>query len=118
MKFELSRQIFEKKAHLPNFIKIRLVAAELFHADRRTDMTTRTVAFRNFANAHKKKYTVKCTYALQVTGILSDKYSFDRHYRLLYTCYHIGEFFDLSLHIFTLPILQSWLPTIASVPSS
>ena len=34
-------------------MKIRPVEAELFHADRRTDMTKPIVAFRNFANAHK-----------------------------------------------------------------
>jgi hypothetical protein len=32
-------------------MKIRQVGAELFHADRLTDMTMLTVAFRNFANA-------------------------------------------------------------------
>jgi len=30
---------------------IRPVGAELFHADRRTDMTKLTVTLRNFANA-------------------------------------------------------------------
>ena len=39
-------------------MKVRPVGAELFHADRRTngrtDMTKLIVAFRNFANAHKK----------------------------------------------------------------
>jgi hypothetical protein len=41
-----------------NVKKMRLVGAELFHADRRmdgqTDMTKLTVAFRNFANAPTK----------------------------------------------------------------
>jgi len=41
-----------------DFIKIRPVGTELFHADRRTcgertDMTKLIVAFRNFANAPK-----------------------------------------------------------------
>jgi hypothetical protein len=35
-------------------MKIRLVRAELFLADVRTDMTKLIVAFRNFANALKK----------------------------------------------------------------
>ena len=35
-------------------MKLRLVGAELFHADRRTDMTKLIVAFRNFVNASKK----------------------------------------------------------------
>jgi hypothetical protein len=34
-------------------MKIRPVGAELFHVDRRTDMTKLTVVFRNFANAPK-----------------------------------------------------------------
>ena len=34
-------------------MKIRPVGAELFDADRRTDMTKLTVAFRNFAKAPK-----------------------------------------------------------------
>ena len=33
---------------------MRPVGAELFQADRRTDMTTLIVSFRNFANAPKK----------------------------------------------------------------
>ena len=37
-------------------MKIRPVGAELFHADRRTDMKKLTVAFSNFANA-PPKYT-------------------------------------------------------------
>ena len=35
-------------------MKIHKVGAELFHADRRTDMTKLTVAFRNFAIAPTK----------------------------------------------------------------
>jgi len=34
-------------------MKIRPVGAELFHADRRTDVTKLIVAFRNFVNAPK-----------------------------------------------------------------
>jgi hypothetical protein len=34
-------------------MKIRLVLAEFFHADRRTDMTKLIVAFRDFAKAPK-----------------------------------------------------------------
>jgi len=33
---------------------MRPVGASLSHGDRRTDMTKVLVAFRNFANAHKK----------------------------------------------------------------
>jgi hypothetical protein len=52
MKLEFSRQIF-KKSQTSNFIKIRPVGAELFHADRRADMTKLIVAFRNLAKAPK-----------------------------------------------------------------
>ena len=52
MKLEFSRQIFENTQIL-NFMKYRPVAAELFHADRRTDMMKLTVAFRSFAKAPK-----------------------------------------------------------------
>jgi len=36
-------------------MKLRPVGAELFHADRRTDLTKLIVASRNFANASKKE---------------------------------------------------------------
>jgi hypothetical protein len=36
-------------------MKILSVGAELFHADRRTDMTKLIIAFRNFSNEPKKK---------------------------------------------------------------
>jgi hypothetical protein len=52
-KREFSRQFFEIKTQISNLMKIRPVGKELFHADRRTDMTKLTVAFRNFANAPK-----------------------------------------------------------------
>jgi len=67
MKIEFSRQIFLKNMQMPNFIKIRRVGAELFHADgwtdgqmdRQTDMTKLIVALRNFANAPKKQVVNK-----------------------------------------------------------
>ena len=56
--------IFSKNSQTSNFMKIRPVGAELFHADRQTDMTKLIVAFRNFANAPKysnfKSYTSSC----------------------------------------------------------
>ena len=36
---------------MSNFLKIRTVGAELFHAGGQTDMTKQPLAFRNFANA-------------------------------------------------------------------
>jgi hypothetical protein len=53
MKLEHSRQTFEKKALISNFIKIRSVGDEMFHADGRTDKMKLLVAFRNFANVTK-----------------------------------------------------------------
>jgi hypothetical protein len=44
---------FEKSLK-SNFIKIRRVDVELFHANGQTDMTKLIVAFRNFANAPKR----------------------------------------------------------------
>jgi len=41
---------------MSNFMKIRPVGAELFHADGRTDMTKLTVAVPNIANASKKVF--------------------------------------------------------------
>ena len=40
-------------------MKIRPVAAELFHADGRTDTTKLIVAFRNFASALKNRDSEK-----------------------------------------------------------
>jgi len=39
-------------------MKIRPVAVELFHADRRTDVMKPTDAYRNFANAPKKRHGI------------------------------------------------------------
>jgi hypothetical protein len=40
---------FSKNIHIRNFMKILPVGPELFHADRRADMTKLIVDFRNFA---------------------------------------------------------------------
>jgi hypothetical protein len=53
MKLEFSRHVFEKHS-ISNFMMIRPVRAELFHADRRRDMMMLIVAFLSFANAPKK----------------------------------------------------------------
>ena len=52
MKLEFSRQIFEKFSSIEK-MKTLPVEAELFHADRRTDMRKLIIAFRNFTNAPK-----------------------------------------------------------------
>jgi hypothetical protein len=46
---------FSKKTEISNFKKIRPLGAELFHADRRADMTKVTVTFRSFANSLKNE---------------------------------------------------------------
>jgi hypothetical protein len=50
-------------------MKIRQVAAELFHADVRTDMTQQTVAVRNFADAPKIRERIRF---LSTTLLLPD----------------------------------------------
>jgi len=49
--------IFSKdlRKKISNFMKIRPVEAELFHADGRTDMTMLIVSLRHFANAIHKR---------------------------------------------------------------
>ena len=42
---------FSKNHQVQNFMEIRLVGAELFHADWRIDMTNKVVAFRSFVTA-------------------------------------------------------------------
>jgi len=44
---------------IPNFLKIRPMRAELFHADGRTDLTELIVAFRNFAKVRKNGNVTK-----------------------------------------------------------
>ena len=45
----------KKSTQISNFMKIRLVGVELFHADRREDMTKLIVAFRNLRTRLKTK---------------------------------------------------------------
>jgi len=52
MKLEIFRQIFEKHSNI-NFHENPSIGAEMFHADRGTDMMELTIAFRSFANAPK-----------------------------------------------------------------
>ena len=46
--------MFSKNPQLPNFMKICPVEADLYHADRRTDMTNLLAAFHGFAKAPNK----------------------------------------------------------------
>jgi hypothetical protein len=50
MKPEFARLSFSKNTQISNFMKIRPVRAEVFHGDRRKDMTKLIIAFRNFSN--------------------------------------------------------------------
>jgi len=52
MKLVFSR-IFSKSIQISNSKKIRPVRTELFHVDRRTDMTKLIAAYRSFENAPK-----------------------------------------------------------------
>ena len=58
MKLEFSRHIFEKYSDF-KFTKNRILGAELFQANRRTerktDVANPTVAFRNFVNTAKNQ---------------------------------------------------------------
>ena len=63
MKLEFSGQFFSKNTQILIFKKILSVEAALFHADRRTDVTKLTVAFRHFANGPKNStanVNIKC----------------------------------------------------------
>ena len=54
---KLSPTDLRKNSQISYSMKIRPVAVELFHADRRRCMTKLKVAFRNFAKAPKIQYT-------------------------------------------------------------
>jgi len=45
MEVEFSQTFFRKNTQISNFMKIRPVGAEMFHADRQTDMTKLTASF-------------------------------------------------------------------------
>jgi hypothetical protein len=54
IKLEFSRGTLKNTHTISNFMKIRPVGAELFHADGQTDTTKLIVTFRNFANTPNK----------------------------------------------------------------
>jgi hypothetical protein len=47
---------FSKNAQMYSLMKILLSGAELFHANRRTNMTKQRVAFRSYVDSPKHKY--------------------------------------------------------------
>jgi hypothetical protein len=71
---------FSKKAQISSFIKIRPVAAELFHSDRQTNMTKLIVTFRNCAKAPEKNKPLMvivilklgCTHVLRCSAFTQD----------------------------------------------
>jgi len=72
MKLGFCGQIMKKKnTPISNFIKIRPVGAELFHADGQTDMTNVLAALRNFADAPKRFKNFSHTVCLHITLRLS-----------------------------------------------
>jgi hypothetical protein len=56
MELEFSGQIKKKIKYQIHIMKICPVIVELFHADRRTDVTKLIVAFRKFAKAPEKNW--------------------------------------------------------------
>jgi len=67
-----SRQIFEKFPNIKLYENVFRLKAELFHADRRTDMTKLIVSFRNFVHASKKCYACPCLSFNYCHGICSE----------------------------------------------
>jgi len=81
MTLEFSWQIV-KKTQISNFIKIRPVKAEVFHADRWADMTKLIFAFRNFANVPKHQLFIT-EKALKISASIKIKFIF---FRVVTTC--------------------------------
>jgi hypothetical protein len=71
MTLESSRQS-SKSIQISNLMNIRPVGTELFHADRRTDVTKLIVALRNSANAPKKDELYKTFTILDMAGVSAD----------------------------------------------
>ena len=76
-------------------MRIRPVGAELFHADRRTDMSKLIVAFRNFVNVPKCTSTYAKTQEMQA----HKRNVFSFHLRICYSC-PISMKLELSQQIF------------------
>ena len=66
MKFECSRQIFEKVSNIK--FHQNPCSGSRVHPSGQTDMTKLIVAFRNFANAPKKKFSLQQAMQVQRGG--------------------------------------------------
>jgi len=53
---------FSRNTQIPNFIKVRPVGTELFHADKGTEVKKLIVTLRNFANALKNYFQMPRVY--------------------------------------------------------
>jgi hypothetical protein len=60
---------FSKNTQIPNFMKIRPVGTEFFHADGQTDMTQPIATFRNYANAPTNRWTSVLAHVLLSSGL-------------------------------------------------
>jgi len=74
-----------KNCQMSDFMKIRPVRAELFHADGRTDTTKLIVAFRNLVNAPKKKLSSVRQKKLQTSSTLHANNIYIYIYIYIYT---------------------------------
>ena len=64
---------FFKNFQISNFLNVRPVGAELFHADRETDMAKLIVAFRIFAKVPKKLTSWNYYYAVVLAPLCSEQ---------------------------------------------
>jgi hypothetical protein len=70
-------------------MKIRLVVAELFHADRRTDISKLIVAFRSFANAPKNYLSTTFRYRIGPCPEAKNKVTGPRGCLCYLNCYRV-----------------------------
>jgi Fe-S-cluster formation regulator IscX/YfhJ len=85
---------FSKNIQMPNLTKIRLVGAQLFHADgrmdgrthRQTDTRKLTVAFRNFTSAPQRSRLIKSTYVIYIQ-VICVKFHFHLIFILISSAY-------------------------------
>ena len=73
---------FQKKTQISNFMKIRLVGVEMFHADKQTDMTQLVFAFRSTAKGPKKHINTCCRHNVWMSNLMvNEVYVTDGRYK-------------------------------------